>query len=165
MGKMNKKGFTMVEYILVIALSGIIFLALSQVVIITIRSFDIVLSGSAIIGQTDTSYQRMMREIRQTRDRTSLVTAGSGDIRFADINGNDIEYRLLSGQILRNSAVAIDNATAFSIEYFDRDGNPIGTPLVAPQNTNVRNVRVTLTITRSTQSLTIRSAVKLRNLR
>lgn len=165
MGKMNKKGFTMVEYILVIALSGIIFLALSQVVIITIRSFDIVLSGSAIIGQTDTSYQRMMREIRQVRDRTSLVTAQSDDIRFTDMNGNDIEYRLSSGQILRNSAVAIDNATGLSIEYFDRDDNPIGTPLVSPQNTNVRNVRVTLTVTRSTQSLTIRSAVKLRDLR
>ena len=163
--KKNNKGFTLVEYVLVIALSGIIFLGLAQVVIITLRSFDIVLSGAAIIGQTDTAYQRMMRDIRQIRDRTSLYTAASNDISFADVDGNAIEYRLAGDQIIRNSAVAIDNVTAFSIEYFDRDGNPITTPLVAPQNTNVRNVRITLTVTRSTQSLTVRSAVKLRDLR
>jgi len=161
----NKKGFTLVEYILVIALSGILVLALAQVVIITIRSFDIVLAGSNIIGQTDTQYQRMMREIRQIRDRTSLFTASSDDISFADINGNNIEYRLSAGKILRNSAIAIDDVTAFSIQYFDKDGNLIAAPAVYPQNTNARSVGVTLTVTKSSQSLTTRSGVRLRNLR
>lgn len=165
MKRTKKKGFTLVEFILVIALSGIIFISLAQAVIITIRSFDIALAGSNLVGQTDVAFERMMREIRQMKDRTSLITATPTDIRFIDINNNDIEYKLQTNQLMRNANVAIDNATAMTIEYFDKYGALIAIPAVSPQNTNVRTVSITLTVASSSQSIIVRSSVRFRNVR
>ncbi len=162
---MKNRGFTLVEYILVIALSGIIFVSLAQAVIITIRSFDIALAGTEIIGKYDTAYARMMREIRHVKNVSSLVTANSNEIRFIDVDNNDIDYRMSGNQLLRNSTAAIDGVTALTFEYYDRNSAAIATPIVSPSSTNVRMVAVTITVAASNQSVTVQSLTKLRNVR
>lgn len=164
----NKNGFTLIEFIMVIALSGLIFLALAQSAVITIRSWDIVLSGNLLIGQAEVAFSRMAREIRQIQNETSLLTAQASSISFTNADGVQITYDIQGNQLRRffNSAtnVAIDDVTALTFQYLDEDGNIIANPVTSPSATNVRMVRMTISITPSSQSMTVETLVKLRNI-
>ena len=160
----REKGFTFVEYVLVVALAGMIFLALAQIVVITIRSWDIAMSGASMIDLTDVNFSRMAREIRQMRDRTSLVTAYSNRIRFYDVNNNDITYRLYDGALERNGTECIDEVDSLTFQYLDKNGAVISSPIVSPSNTNVRMVRITMTVSPTSQSMTVQTLVRLRDI-
>lgn len=159
----REKGFTFVEYILVVALAGVICLALAQVVIITMRTWDIALSGAVMIDQTEVSFSRMAREIRQMKNYTSLINADSTRIRFVDINDVDTTYRLYEGRIERNSKACIDEVDSLTFQYLDKNGAVISSPVENPSSTNVRMVRITMTISPGNQSLTVQTTVRLRN--
>lgn len=161
----SKKGFTIIEYIMVIALTGLIFLALSQVVLITMRSWDISLSGAELIGNTEVAFARLTREIRQIRNATSLTTANSSSITFTHASGTDITYQLVGNQLRRNLYTAMENVDSLLFEYLDENGSVIAIPITSPAETNVRMIRVTMTASPSSQSVTVRSTVKLRNVR
>jgi len=162
--KLNS-GFTLIEFVMAIALASMIFLALAQMILITIRSWDIVQTGTDLTDKADVGFSLMAREIKQIKSQTDLITAASGDIKFVDIYGNSIEYKKSGTQLLCNSNVAMDDVTALAFEYLDKSGNVLATPVVSPSGTDVKMVRVNMTITKSSQTMKLQSLVKLRNVR
>jgi len=158
-------GFTLMEYILVIALTSILFLILSQAIAISLRSWDIVSSGTKLIRDTEVGFALMTRDIRQIRDTTSLITANNTELNFIDASGNPIQYRLAGNTLQRNSNVVIDNVDNLLFEFFDANNATIAIPIVGASETNIRTIRVTLTVSPASQSMVVRSTIMPRNVR
>lgn len=156
-------GFTLIELIAVIVLSSFVFLTLAQGVLLTIRSWNIALSGTKLVGQNETAFSRMNREIRQIRNIDSLVSATSSQISFYDVNSSLITYQLSGNQLMRNQKAAIDDVDSFQIQYLDKNESIIATPIVSPQSTNVRAVRITMTVSPSDQPMVLKSLTRFRN--
>ena len=163
--KKNNLGFTLIEFVMAIALTSLIFLTLAQMVIITIRSWDIAQASTDLTDKVDTGFSLMEREIKQIKDQTSLITAQSADIKFVDVYNNTVEYMKSGNQCLCNNNVVMDGVTALSFTYLDKSGNVIASPIVSPQATNVKMVRVNMTVTTSSQTMKLQSLVRLRNMR
>jgi len=163
--KKKRRGFTLIEFVLVIALSGILFLGLSQIVLTTLKCWNIALAESDLTTLAEIGFSRLGNEVKQIKDTTSLITATSNDIKFTDVNDNTVEYKINTNKMFRNSNVAVDNVNALSFQYLDKDGNTITSPIIAPSQTNVRMVRMGITVATSSQSIELQSLTKLRNVR
>ena len=167
MKKRTKKnlGFTLIEFVLAIALASMLFLALGQMVIITIRSWDIAQASTDLIDKADVGCSLMAREIKQIKDAYNLITAQSADIKFVDIYNNTMEYKKTGTQLLCNTNAAMNDVSALSFVYLDKLGNVIASPILSPSATNVQMVRINMTITKSSHTMKLQSLVRFRNVR
>ena len=102
-----------------------------------------------------------MREIRTIRNSTSVTTASAAQLRFIDTNNTDITYSLSSTNLNRTANgtanLLAENVSSLAFTYYDSSGTVIPVPTVSPSATNIRRVRVSLTLTKNGQNVYLRS--------
>lgn len=113
---------------------------------------------------------RMGRQIRMTKDAASVITANSAAFRFTDANNNDITYTLSGGVINQTENGVtnglLSNADSFTLTYYDSAGAVIPAPAVAPSQTDIRRVRIAVSLSKGTsRTVNLQSDVWPRNLR
>lgn len=156
---MKKRGFTLVELVLVIAILGITAGTLGSWMINSMTAYDRVTTRRGMLAQVRTGFERMMLEILLIPGRAQIITTTASSFTFQYPTGTNITYSLSGTNLLRNSDVAVQNVTALSFTYYDESGAQTTTPA------SVRSVRAQISATAgtSTQPYTVRTRVFIRS--
>jgi len=159
-----KVGFSLIELVIVMLLTAILGLFLATAISNGVDAWYFVMDKNELMTQTPYSLNRIARELRQIKDLKSVYAASSNSITFTDTNSVSITYNLSSNTVYRNSNVLIDGVTSFSLLYYDANGNIIASPVVNPANTNIRRIKVSITTQKGSNSLSMETIVRPRNL-
>lgn len=166
-------GFTLVEFIVVIILAGIIFGFGSTLIGKLFSSYALKQDATDADWQAKVALERMARELRMARTATAadLDIASLTQIRFVDTDGNGVcFYRNAAANRLMRSAdgpatacgttnpqVLADNITVLGFSYWDNTGAT--TAAVA----NVYYLTVSLTVAEGSYNASFRTNVRPRN--
>ena len=164
---MRKNGFTLIELVVVISVVGIISTIVGSMLLGTIKAWTFKFNRNDILWDSRLAIDRMTREIRTIRNTTSVTTASSSQFRFIDAGNNDITYSMSSTNLNRteNGAANLlaENVSSLVFTYYDTNGNTIAVPTVSPAATNIRRVRINLTLTKNGENVYLRSEASTRN--
>ncbi len=153
------KAFTLIEFVLVIAILGVTSVLLGPAVTSIVRGYDTVASRRFTLSESRAGMDRMVREIRLIPGSAQISTIASTNFQFQYPIGTSIAYSMNGSNLLRNSDVLISNVSALAFTYYDEGAN-----ITANMN-NVRSVEIQFTVNSSGSngSYTLRTRVFLRN--
>ncbi len=157
----SSNGMTLVELIMVIVIVGTIAGFVGNIIFYEINTYNIVTSRKTGTQNARFASQYMAKEIRLIADPDSIFQANSDSLRFSDLDGNTIRYKLVSGELLRNSDLLLQDITAFSFDYFDGSGTLLTQPI--SDLSEIRSVTFQLTTSHRGQEITSRVNVTPRN--
>ncbi len=163
----NSKGFTLIELVIVITIIGIISGIVGSILIGTIDAWTFRFNRGDLLSNGRLAMNRMVREIREVKNRSKVTTADPSEFSFENVDSVDVTYSL-SGTDLNRTENETTNTLAEDVSnltftYFDSDGEPIETPDVAPGATDIRRVRINLTLTKSGENVYLQSESVPRN--
>jgi len=118
----KNQGFTLIELIIVIAISGIIIAGSSMLLFQGINAYN---AGKTEINsswQATLAIERITRDLRAISSTANILTASSGELITRDINGTTIDYKVVSSQLLRNTQVLANNIPSITFSYYDANG-------------------------------------------
>jgi prepilin-type N-terminal cleavage/methylation domain-containing protein len=158
----QSNGFTLVEIIVTIVIIGIIASISAGIISQGAKVYSTEDSRSNAHYQARLAVERMAREIRMMRSETAadIPTWAANDLRFTDINGNDVRFQLNAGTIRRSSDGGTTwndlakNVTALAFTYLQSDGTTAATA-----QTNIWYVVIDVTDTQNTETLQMRTRV------
>jgi len=155
------KGFTLVELVIAIIIIGITASTVGFMMLGVIKAWTFKFNRSDILWDGRLALGRMTREIREVRNTTSVTTASSSQFRFFDTGGADITYSLSSTDLNRTENgipnLLAENVSNLAFTYYNLSGTVILAPTVSPSATNIRRVRIDLTLTKNGQNVYLRS--------
>lgn len=151
-----KRGSTLVELVIVIAIVGIMVGAVGYILLGVVDAWTFKAKRNDILWDGRMAINRMGREIREIKNLTSVTTASSSQFRFTNVNNNSIIYSLSGTNLNRTkdgtANILAQNVSSLSFTYYDSSGASIATPTVSPSATNIRRVRINLTLTNGGQN-------------
>ncbi|MBU1913185.1 MAG: prepilin-type N-terminal cleavage/methylation domain-containing protein [Candidatus Omnitrophica bacterium] len=164
---MNKRGFTLVELVIVIVIIGIAASTIGFMLLGTINAWTFKFNRSDILWDGRLAMDRMTREIRTIRNSTSVTTASAVQFRFTDTGNKDITYSLSSTNLNRTedgiaNLLAAD-VSSITFTYYYANGTVIPAPAVSPSATDIRRVRINLTLTKNGQNVYLQSDAPTKN--
>jgi len=163
----ERKGFTLVEVIVVVVVLGVI----SGIGVVSmLSSADALAFLTLRVGMdqsADLVMSRMLNEMRRLRNDESIHSdTNSNQFRFFDVNGIDINYYLNGNNLMRNADILASNVSNINFTYYDDNGNILATPtLGVGTSTNIRSIKILLTLQSGNYQLNYQSQVRPRNLR
>lgn len=157
----KKKGFTLIELVMVITIVGIAAVATGPALLTTIDAWTFKLNRNDLLWDGRLAIDRMTREIRAIKDTTSVTIASVVQFRFTNTGNIDITYSLSSANLNRTEDGAAnllaENVSSLAFTYYDANGNTIATPVVSPSATDIRRVRINLTLTKNGENVYLQS--------
>jgi prepilin-type N-terminal cleavage/methylation domain-containing protein len=162
-----KRGFTLIEIIIVITILGIIAGVVGFILLSTIDAWTFKFNRFELLSDGRLAMNRMLREIREIKDLTSVTTASSSQFRFTNVNDVDVTYSLSSTNLNRTedgtANVLAGNVSSITFTYYDANGDVISIPTVSPGTTDIRRVRINLTFTKAGENVYLQSESVPRN--
>ena len=163
----NKKGFTLIELVIVITIVGIAASIIGAILLGAIDAWTFKFNRNDILWDGRLAIDRMTREIRTIKDSASVTTASSAQFRFIDAGNKDITYSLSSTNLNRTEDGAAnllaENVSSFAFTYYDASDTVISVPAVSPSATDIRRVRINLTLTKNGQNVYLQSDASPKN--
>jgi len=162
------KGFTLIETLVCMVLLSFFALGISMFMkpiseLWSLQSF-----------QQDAAYEerlallRMARDIEGIKDRTSITSASASAFSFTDVNNAAIAYTLTSGTLKRNAIPLAKGVSSLQFQYIGLTASGVDTtiasPVVSPSSTNIRRIKISLTVTANGHSASSQVQVNPRNL-
>ena len=151
----HKKGFTLVELVLTIALIAIVAGVIAPVLVGGLRSYVMISSQKAALAQVRLAMERMSAEIRLIPDTDSIDTWTSTQFQFDIPSESNVRYRLQSGDLQRGSTDLASNVSNLNFTYLNSGGNPAA----AKEDIYRIGVEMTLDAAGGQGSITIRTEV------
>lgn len=158
---MQEKGFTLTEVVLVIVILGIIVSMSAPFISASLDSWLFHKTERDVVFSARLALNRMVREIRQAKNPSSITTFTVTEFDFLRIDNTQVDFKQSGNSLLRNSNELTNKLQAsggLSFTYLDTDGN------VATTKDNIRMVRVKLVLVSGDSSVTIESLARLRNI-
>lgn len=154
-------GFSLIELVIVIALSGILMMAVAEIIRYSVDSTQHQYKLDYLVSEQQFAMQRITRDLQQIRSNqvTDLLIMTADDIRFVDQRGNIVEYRLVGNDLQLNTWDIAKQVSIFRLNYYDRNGRL--TTIAA----NVRYINVTLSVQDGATTFASSSTIFLRNIR
>lgn len=158
---MSKRAFTLIELIMVMTIVGIISAMFVPFISAALDSWALNKSERDVMFSARLALNRMVREIRQTKDTNLITTFTATEFAFIDSNDNSINFRQSGNTLLRNSDELTDklqNPGGLALTYLDSGGNVTGV------RDDIRTVRIILALTSESSSVTVRSFARFRRI-
>lgn len=169
-GRARQRGFTLIEMVVSIALSGVLVAVVAPPLTESFRARSRIVARGELVVEGRTALEKIVRDLREMGVLEGSTTAP--DLSRAEDSRIDfgvLGYRLSGTDLQRTSdggstwRLAARGVSGLTIAYADEDGNALGaTPLSAADRAAVRRVTVLLQLTSNGESLALRTAVYLR---
>ncbi len=158
---MQKRGFTLVEAVMVIAISSILALGIGNFIITSLQAWLLISQRDAALNGARAAMNRMVSEIRLANKPQNISLAAGSELRFSDLQNQSIDYRQSGTDLLRNqdvlaSGLATSEGLVFT--YLNSSGGS------AESRVAVASVRIRIRITTPAQSFMLESSSRIRNL-
>jgi len=157
----NERGITLIEVTLSIVLIGIIGVVAGNAFLYSTESVLTANNAREAMQVDRLAMDRMIREIRNVADNTSVLTANGTTFQYLDTDGNTISFTLAATTLNRVSTttdILAANVSGLTFTYLDNTGATITTPTLSP-STNIWWVQIALTVGTGSQAVTLRSRV------
>mgnify|MGYP001598238381 CR=1 FL=1 len=147
---MKPKSFTLIELVITMAvLVAMGWMGISAL-LAGVDSWSMFIQRKELLSDGRMAVDRMAREIRMIKNITSVLTADAAAFSFTDTNNNNLSFTLNSSVIERAENEAtnglLDNVSNLSFTYYDTNNSVILTPAVSPLETNIRRIRISITL-------------------
>jgi len=157
----------LVELVIVITIIGIISGVIGFVLLGTVDAWTFKFNRADLLSDGRLAANRMVREIREIKDPTSVIMASPSQFRFANTGNIDITYAV-SGSALNRTADGISNAlaedvTSLTFTYYDSGGGVIPSPVVSPGVTDIARVLIDIALTKNGENVYVESQSVPRN--
>lgn len=165
-----RAGFSILELMLVMSLLGLFLGAVQETFLHGLRIVDVADERAEVHSELAWGLERLSRELAQAK---TFTTADASQVVFTvDLNqdGTDetVEFVLSSGQVRRQEsgqqAVLVRNAQSLTFSYLDLDGNTLSTPVASGSLDDIRAIRVSLTGDLEEETISLATAIFVRNL-
>jgi prepilin-type N-terminal cleavage/methylation domain-containing protein len=140
-----QKGFTLIEMVLYVVVSGLILATASQLLLSQVESFSFMTSRQTVVADTRYALNRITGELIliETDDISSIA---SDEIQFTDSTASATSFRSnTSGDdlaLFRGDEMLLDSIESFDLKYYDANDNE----LFSDEEINdIRRVEVTIT--------------------
>jgi prepilin-type N-terminal cleavage/methylation domain-containing protein len=162
---MRVKGLTLIEMVITIVIVGLLVGAVTFSIRDIFSLWDFWSFRTEIVSQGRIALMRMVREIRQINNDTSVLIADSSILQFNDTSGQTIEYRLNGTDIMRNSNVLANGTSSLRFTYFNETSVPLTPlPLDAENRSAIYLIGIDVTIVAGNQNRTLKTQVCPRNI-
>lgn len=152
----NRRGFTLVEIIMVIVIVSIISVVLANYLFSLTRGWHFLSGQRRMVIEADAALTSMTKDIRRIQAGSSISTFTPTQITFVDIDSVPITYNQSGASLLRSGAVVLNNLQTLAISYLKGDGT---TALV---NSEIVLVRVRLTTVSGSNKFVCESSSRVR---
>lgn len=125
----RRRSYTLIELIMVIVIVGTLTGVSSMYIKESIDLWKFLSFRNEVVSRARMALARMLREIRQTKDKVSIQAANQAQFQFDDINGNNITFQLTGSSLMRNSDVLADNVQSLKFCYYDINHSPACSPV------------------------------------
>ena len=163
----KNKGFTLIELVIVITIIGITASILGFMLLGTIKAWTFKFNRNDILWDGRLALDRMTREIRTIKNSTSITTATSSQFRFTDAGNKDITYSLSSTNLNRTengtANLLAGDVSSLAFTYYNSSDTVIPSPVVSPSATDIRRVKINLTLTKNGQNVYLQSDASTKN--
>lgn len=164
----TSKGFTLIELVIVITIIGIIAGVAGFVLLGAVDAWTFKFNRADLLSDGRLAMNRMVREIREVKNVGNVSKARSSEFRFINTRDVDIKYKLDRGDLLNRTEDGTKNLLAeyvsdLTFTYFDSDGATIDRPDTSPDATDMRRVRINLTLTNNSENVYLQSESVPRN--
>ncbi len=156
------KGFTIIEFVMVIVIAGIIAGITAVLLLQVTEVYSFVTVREAILSDGELAMERMTREIRQIKDAQSIYTADSEELDFEDVDYERIRFWLDGNVLKRNDDALASELSALEFQYRDSNNNLLDTPVADPED--IKRILISLSIKKGDEEIKLRSQVYPRNL-
>ena len=164
---MKKRGFTLIELVVVITIIGIIAGVVGFILFGAVDAWTFRLKRAGLLSDGRLAINRIVREVREVKDLTSVIAASSSQFRFIDTDDTDITYSLNGSDLERTedgtANTLAENVSSLSFTYYDFNGSTISTPAVSSSATDIRRVLIDLTLTKDGEDVYLESESVPRN--
>jgi prepilin-type N-terminal cleavage/methylation domain-containing protein len=175
-GRQNRicsRAFTLVEVICTISILAVVGVLASRLVFTASDQYLAAASRSAIGAELASTMERIATEVRQipAKAGVSPTEANLGAISASSLAWTDASavsrVLALSGTNLTmtegaSTFVLLSNVTAFSVQAYDQSNIALAASLASGATAAVRRLEITITVSRSGQSESLRSRLFLR---
>jgi len=162
------RSFTLIELVMVIVIMAIIASAAIPLLISTTESWIIASRRNEMSESARISLDRIIREIRELRNDTSVIFANNSSFRFLNLANANISFSLSGNTLQRtiNGTVnnLADNVNSLNFSYYNVTDSVISAPIVSPLATDIKRVQVDLVFSLGSTQLAVRAAVSPRRL-
>lgn len=108
------------------------------------------------------------KNIRMIKDSESVYVAAPTQFVFdaEDENGVTfrVNYQFIGDELYKDGVVFMDKINSGSFTYYDEDGNTLASPDVNPDRTDIRSVRLILTLESGGETLISQTEARCRNI-
>jgi len=163
MTKRNKKhAYTLIELVISIAVAGIIAGVFAIVINAGMDTWFFVKGQRRLTMQTRGVMQRMVREIKRTKDNSdsSILNFTSTRYRFKDVDNTTIDYQQDGTDLERDGLGLLKNLAnpdGLNFVYLDAAG------VAAAHAEDIRAVQITIIVVDGSNRARLRSAASIRN--
>lgn len=159
--KKKNAGFTLVEMILVTLSLSIISLVGYLGFAPMIESWTRASEGISSRDQVSYALDRIFSDVNMLRSNLDVTKATPGVFKFADVNGNKIEYAQTGTDIVRNSIQLVTGVKSLTFSYWDVNNNYLKAPIVGGTPTDIWYIEVEIVMSTGT---TFKERIHPRNL-
>jgi prepilin-type N-terminal cleavage/methylation domain-containing protein len=160
----RKSGLTLIELVMTISIVGILVSGSMLYIKQVIDLWDFMSFRNEIVSPGMMALTRMSREIRQISNSTSVLNANNTSFRFTDVNNVIIDYYFSSPNLIRNNDTLASGVSNLTLTYYNLTNQPITNPLISPQATDIKRIKIRLEMFSGNQDKTLETQVYPRNL-
>ena len=161
--KKNKKGFTLIEIIMVMIILSIIA---GMGVYSLARFYELWLFSNykmELLWGARNVTRDLSTNIRMVRDKNSIYTATATRFIFFNLgSGANTDYQFSNNRLYKNNAQIMPEVSSFAFTYYNCDKN--GNCAAPGALSNINTVKIDFTLSNVRESISNQCRVSLRNL-
>lgn len=158
----NERGFTLIELMLYVTLSGIIMTGVYLSFNTSTTIYADVLRSSVAILDAQRAADLLERNAKSIKSKTSVLIATSGQFKFTNNANAAIDLVCTAQQIRRNNEVLASGVSGFVFSYYKWDGT-VWTS--CSPTSQIAKVRYVFSVTYQGYVYSVDRTVSLRNMR